>query len=279
MDDSALELTGELAEELERNSVVDPRTLPARFLHLKAMAQSPKHAWQAFQDNDRDSLAMRLGRGAHGMLFGNEVAVWDQPAANGKGGKAPRNGGAWANFQLQNPGKIILNRKEFDHAVRLTTAIREHSEARRLLFSDDVIHEQTIEWVQMGRPRQSTPDARGRFHLVELKTTRCAEPSRFHRDAVFRGYHAQLADQAAAIESLTDWAPERVYIVAVETAEPFVVSVMQLSQRALDQGRRMCERWLRRLLECERDNVWPGYSETVTEFDVPEIEPDLVFGD
>ena len=284
MDEATMALTGELAEMIEPAAtesprpLVNPRSVPLRFHNLKAMGQSPAHCFQSFQSGRWESLALRLGAGTHAMLFGQPVALWDQPAAKGNG-KAPRNGGAWTKFQAANAGAVILNRKEHDQSAAIAAAIRSHPDAARLLFSPNVLHESTIRWTQQGRERQSTPDARGPSHLVELKTTRCAEPGRFQRDAMFRGYHAQLADQSAAIESSTGVRPSEVYIVAVETVEPYVVQVLQLTSRALEQGEKLCRIWFERYMDCERSNAWPGYCAAISEFDVPDDDIGLVFPD
>lgn len=268
-------MTADLADELARNGrrkIVDPSSVPVRFHHLKAMAECGAHAYQSFQDERDETLSMRLGSGVHAMMFGKQVVVWDQPAANGKGGKAPRNGKVWDAFRSANPFATILSRKEHDKASRVVASLKSHPQAAELLFAPGVVHESTILWEQNGRARRSTPDARGLSHLVELKTTRCAEPNRFRREGVWRAYHAQVADQAAAIEASTGCRPYACYIVAVETTAPYVVEVFPLTQRALDHGARLCEQWLTRLLDCERSGRWPGYSESATEFDVFEAE-------
>ena len=287
MNDDMLALTGDLADMLDpgpaQHMLIDPRSVPLRFHNLKAMGQSAAHCLHSFQDGRPDSLALRLGSGTHAMLFGQLVAVFDRPAKKGSG-RAPRSGAAWTEFQAAHAGAVILSRKEHDKASAIADAIWSHADASRLLFGPSVLHEATIRWQQQGRERQSTPDCRGRSSwcgapiLVELKTTRCAEPGRFTRDAMYRGYHAQLADQSAAIDYETGQKPSEVYIVAVETAEPYVVQVMQLTQRALDHGAKLCRLWLERYLTCEAANAWPGYVAGVTEFDVPDDEIGLVFG-
>lgn len=280
MDNHAIEMTAELAAELassERRRV-DPRAQRLRFHHLKAMAQSPAHCFEAFQDDRHDSLAIRIGAGAHALLLGKPTAVFDKPAKTGKG-KAPRHGAAWEEFQAQHRGCVILTSKECKRADAIAAAIEHHEVARRLLLSDNVVREQTIEWEWLGRRCQSTPDARSAYSLVDLKTARCAEPGRFTWEALKRAYHAQLAFYRLAIESKIGVAPADCYLVAVESLPPHAVTVLQLTPRAIERGEVMCRGWMERFLTCEAANQWPVYAEATVELDVPDDDLDLVFDD
>lgn len=273
MDAIAEVMTAELVDELRSSErrLVDPRSMPARFHNLKAMGQSAAHCLSSFQDPDwKDTLALRVGKGVHAILFDLPIAIWTGKVRNGK---------AWDAFRLEHDGKTILTRKEHARAQAVADSIRRHHEASLLLFSDDAVREQTILWAQCGRARRSTPDVRGRYHVVELKTTRCAEPNRFCRDAMFRGYHAQLADQRAAIQHETGVLVPKAYIVAVETVAPYPVTVLELTERALERGAALVRGWLERLLVCEASGSWPAYAECSVPFDVPDDEISLTFGD
>ena len=272
MIDSALSMSAELAAELgasNRRLLIDPRTLPVRFHNMKAMGQSAAHCLASFQDRRFDSLPIRIGAGSHAMMFDQPWTVFPGKVRNGK---------VWDAFKSEHSDKPILNAKERDVAEAIAASVRAHDEAAALLFGPEMIREQTINWQQLGRSRRSTPDVRGPHWIVELKTTRCAEPGRFTRDGMFRGYHAQLADQMNAVEYETGRRPSKAYIVAVESSPPHVVTVMELTDRAIERGDSLCRGWLERLLVCEADNSWPGYRECIEMFDVGDDPVDLVFG-
>lgn len=273
MDDDAERMTAELADELASNErrVIDPRGVPVRFSHLKAMAQSPAHCFNAFQESERrETLAIRIGSGVHAMLFGQPVVRWEGKVRNGK---------VWDAFKAAHAGAAILTRKEWARAEAIAASVRRNEHAARLLFGPATLREQTIHWEQLGRARRSTPDVRAPHYVVELKSTRCAEPGRFCRDATFRGYHAQMVDQLAAVEYETGIRPEKAYVVAVETLPPYVVTVLELTPRALDRGSQLCRLWLERLLVCEQANHWPAYCESIDVFDVADDDLELTFGD
>ncbi len=269
MESEALAMTGELAAHIAANEVryVDTRDIPLRFHNLKAMGQSPAHCLYSLRHDSGKSLAIRIGAGTHALTFGQPVKEYTGKSRAGK---------AWEAFKEEAGPVPILNRKEFARASKIADAIRNHPVAAELLLAPGVIHEQTILWQQQGRARRTTPDARSATWLAELKTGRCVEPGKFVREATWRGYHAQLADQSAAIEFETGKKPEHVFIVAVETIEPFVVQVLELSQRALDQGERLCRLWFEKFLACEAANEWPGYCASTVPFDIAE-ENDMDF--
>jgi len=281
-------MPAELRAELVAPNVrklVDPRTLAARFHHLKAAGQSGKHAMLAFQGDGTDTLARRLGSGAHALLFGKPTALWDQPSKasqtkarkgktpSGKPSKAPRSGEDWDKFQAQHAGAVILTAKEMEAAKRIADAIHGNALAERLLFSPGTIHERSIIWSQLGRARQSTPDARGADHLVELKTTRCAAPGKFKYDAEKLCYHAQVADQRAAIAYETGGrAPREAFIVAVENVAPWCVTVFELLPSVLEAGERICAAWLERLQIYEMTDMWGGYTSGIEPWELVDRE-------
>lgn len=271
MNEESEQMTAELAGELAANNrelEVDTTAHRARFHNLKAMGQSPQHCRASFGDGRPDTLATRLGSGTHAMLFGLPHIMWTGKVRNGK---------IWDAFKTEHADKAIMNRKEWKRSEGMAKAIRSHALASRLLFGPGTIREQTIEWEQKGRSRRSTPDVRGLHHLTELKTTRCAEPVRFNRDATFRCYHAQLADQAAAIKFETGKAPREAYIVAIESVYPYPITVLQLTERALEKGAALCASWLERLVSCETTRIWPPYSTRIEMFDVPDLDFEMNF--
>lgn len=251
-------------------SIVDPRTVPARFHHLKAMSRSGAHAFDAFQASDRDSLAIRLGAGAHAMLFNQPVSVFLGAVRRGK---------EWDAFKARAGAGVILNAKEHAQASAIANAVRSHPTAARLLFAEGNKFEHTIIWEQNGRARRSTPDCHSPRHVVELKTTRNSDPRSFVYDALRSCYHAQVADQCAAVEFSYGTKVTDAYVVAVENVKPYVVQCYRITSRALEQGARMCRLWLEQLQACEAANFWPGYQQTMADLDLQDGNVELVFGE
>lgn len=253
--EAVAELSDDLDTELATNSIVDPRTVPVRFSRLKNLARSGLHYYDSVQSDTESTIAMRFGSGVHAMVLGDPFIVWPGKDRRAKGYKE---------FAAQHADKAIMTRAESAVATSIFSALTSHPLAGPLLFSAGATFEQTIEWDWMGRACTSRPDSRtGSEILVDLKTTQCAEPSKFERDAVFRGYHAQLAFYEMAIAHLTGSPPKDSYIVAVESKRPYAVTVLRLTDEARDHGQRLCRGWFERLRVCEASNAWPGYSESI----------------
>lgn len=263
MNDAALALSGELRDELEWPRDLDIRTLPVRFSRLKLFGQSAAHYQHSALrgDDSGDSLALRLGSGAHAMVL-------EQPIERFAGRRA---GKAWDEFKAEHAGKVILNDREWHEAKSMASAIMRRREAMDILFNDTII-EQRIDWTFLGRSCRSTPDARGPYHVAELKTGKTAHPSLFVRDAIRMAYHCQLSFYGDAIEHETGVAPSKAYIVAVEKTAPYPVTILELTERTLEQGRRTVRLWFEQLLSCESSNEWPEYSESIVPFDVPDFD-------
>jgi PDDEXK-like uncharacterized protein DUF3799 len=246
--------------------------LPVRFSRLSKMRQSPAHYKWALDHDGDETKALRLGRAVHSFLLGGDsVVVYD----------GRRSGAKWEAFEQDNAGKIILIPSEIESAIGMRASLQNHDEAMSLLSLSR--REEKIMWTFAGRTCQSTPDAFDVKQLTELKTTRSADPSRFVRDAIWRGYHAQCDFYRTALSHRDkDWAGphRRCSIVAVESAPPYPVTVLHLTERALEAGHKLWRLWWERMVSCEQSGYWPAYTESAVPFDVEDQDDDfsLVIG-
>jgi exodeoxyribonuclease VIII len=242
----------------------DVREASVRFSSLRAMARSPIHYVSAVLDGREDTLSMRLGRGTHAVLLGQPVAVFTGKVRRGKD---------WEAFRADSAGKEILNQREYDQARRIADSVHANDDATKLLFSPQVRREQRITWEFLGRECSGTPDAANYgYWLAELKSTVCSDPRRFERDGKFRAYHAQVAWYRRGMIEAGLGTPPDSFFIAVESTRPYPATVMRLTDRAIDQGERLCRLWMERLLACERANHWPGYVESIVDFDVEDSD-------
>jgi hypothetical protein len=236
---------------------------PLHFYQLKWMARSAAHC-RYYMDNPRkETLALRLGQAVDAIVFKTgHVLGWS----------GTRRGKDWNAFEEANPDAIILNDPERALAFGMIEALQDHRgtdtpDAMELLNG---VVQDTLCWNISGRDCVGTPDVWTPERIVDLKTTRNAEPNWFARDAMWRGYHSQLAWYRNGLICSGLAKPKDAYIVAVESAPPHPVVIRQLTDRALDQGDRLWRIWLERFLVCEASNEWPGYVQSSVELDVPD---------
>ncbi len=240
-----------------------------RISDLKRIGQSPAHYKAA-----TETAGSHIDRGSavHSVLLGGQhVTYYDRTTDDGKA--APRRGQHWEAFKAAHPDSLILTRAEVEQVDGMVQAVRACPEAMRVL---DGVKEQTMRWDIQGRACRGTPDVRCDQYITELKTTRSSDPRRFMWDALKLGYHAQLAWYLDGALKARVGTPDVAYVVAVESAAPYVVTVFRATERALEMGRRTYRSWFERLLNCEATDEWPGYVQTVVELDVPDRDGEAV---
>lgn len=249
----------------ERTAPVDPKMVRVRHSCLKRMSESPMHYLDSIRSPFEETLSMKLGSGAHAMLLGKPWTVFTGPVRRGK---------VWDAFEAGHAGAVILNQREADEARRMVESVHACPDAMALLKG--LTFERTLEYRHelQGRACQATPDAFCSQRVVEFKTARSAEPGWFNRDGKRRHYHAQLAWYLDAVAYSGLGTPAEAFIIAVESKRPHPVTVMPLTDRAIDLGRRACRLWLERLIACEAFDRWPGYCESPVPFDVTDDEGD-----
>jgi hypothetical protein len=246
--------------------------LPVRFHMLKAAGRSGMHARMALAGKgDPTTTAMEKGSATHAILFATAPVVFFP-------GKA-RRGKEWETWKaLRRRDELIVSRSEYEAANKMADAVRSHSLAMDVLNGT---HERTILWDSMGRTCRTTPDAASYLEFAtELKTCACSDPQRFVWQAIRMHYHAQMAWHLGGITNAGLGQPANAYVVAVESAPPWPVTVLRLTDRALDKGQALCQLWFEKLLGFERSNQWPAYAGHVVDLDVPDDDDlNLTFGD
>ncbi len=200
------------------------------------------------------TYAMQRGTAVHALLFGNRK-VCAYPGA-------VRRGKEYAAFAAAHTDHEILTAAEFDKAQRMADAVRSCKLAESYLKG---VVETTLLFRWMGLDCRATPDVNAPSHLTELKTAASAEPMKFTFQALRMAYHAQMRMQQIACG---DKRP--CFVVCVESAEPFPVTVFELDQRTLEIGEKLLVLWGERLKGCEASGMYPPYCQTVFPLIAPE---------
>lgn len=256
---NVIDLSAHLLTEMRKNSRIDPATVPCRFSTLKLFAQSPLHYWHAVTSGAfEETLSMRIGSGAHAILFKQPYVHWTGKTRNGK---------AWEAFEQLHAGKTILNNAELAKAQCMADAIMSHATANRLLFTDTKL-ETRIDWEWQGRAFRSTPDAFSRTTLIDLKCLRSSEPDAVMWQSAKMKYHAQAALYRRCLNSVGNNIKD-CFLVVVENKAPHPVSVFRFTETSLEAGDRTCALWMEQLRAAEAAGEYPGYTQTIVDLELP----------
>jgi hypothetical protein len=135
-------------------------------------------------------------------------------------------------------------------------AVMAHPVARELVTDHKA--EQSVFWEEDNLALKCRPDAWKPGILVDLKTTRSADPNEFGKTAHEFGYHQSAAHYIDGVKAATG---EELpfHFVLVEKTEPYLVSVVELDIEAINIGRQLNDRAKRIYRECVEANTWPGY--------------------
>lgn len=240
------------------------------FTHLKSMADSPAH-YRASVEEGFESPSFQFGRLVHyltlGGIEGEDYVVYD--------GKGNRNSNEYKAFAHLHKGRDVYKRSEVEEAMPLAAAVRMDPVVQRLGLLEGE-KELLVDWDNQGVPFRSHLDVlgvassgprKGRRHLVDLKTTTCSKPERFHWEARRFAYHAQLATYEDAARYLKQ-AIDDAFLIAVEKHPPYCVVVYSFTPAILEEGRRLARTWLEKFRICAATNEWPGYVLDVVPIDV-----------
>lgn len=248
---------------------MNPTDLPVRFSNLKRIAPSPAHYLHAITHPTIPTKPMRLGTLAHYGVLGAAFDDDERPIViyDGK-----RQGNKWAKFKLaQPPSAEIFTSAEVAESRPIVEAVLADETAAPFLQGE---RERKIAWRIGDRACSSRLDVLGRFEdggrfVADLKVTNSTHPRAFQAHAFKSAWHAQLAFYIDACASIGIEARDA-YLVGVETRAPHPVTVLRLTPRLLDEGRRMYHAWLELLRTCESSNDWPPYALSCVEFDIPD---------
>lgn len=228
---------------------------------LKLMAKSPAHYKHAI-DTGRDgkqTAAQRFGTLVHCLVLSGRYTVYE----------GERRGKAWASFAEAHEGELIVTSSEATEAMACARAVLHDPVAGPLLRG--TMPESKWQTRLYGREMAGTIDAFKPGTVIDLKTASTTEPRLFQWACKRMHYDAQLAIYCDAMRDIGHRVDD-CYIIGVEQKAPHCVTVLRVTERALDAARRKVRLWIEQLNACEAADAWPGYTQTALELDVEEDE-------
>jgi hypothetical protein len=236
-----------------------PPSCPAKFRYGQQHRAKPKREFD-------------LGHAAHHLVLGTgpELVIID---ADNYKTKAAQEAQAAAHAA----GQVPLLPHEYDVVEDMAAALMADPVASVVLKPGTGRAELTLVWRDaatgvMKRSRidyLKDPMPDGRVLVVDYKTARSAEPSAIERAIYERGYHQQLDFYVSGVTELGLARRPVPVLVVQEKTPPYVVTVGQIVQTAMNWGGVLNRTATAIYAECQRTNYWPGYTNAITAVQLP----------
>jgi hypothetical protein len=224
-------------------------------------------------DNPEQTEAMAFGEALHALCLGGWDGHFAVAPSCDRRTKAGRIN--YELFERSAAGRTIIRGEDSDTLNAMHSGIISHPTAERLIFGDDARSELSGFWrddehgilCKLRADRVVTLPGYGTV-CVDLKTTKDASPEAFQRSIGRYGYHLQSAWYLHGLAKL-GIPCEAFVIVAVEKDPPYGVAVYRIGDASVEQGHKECRRLLAKYVEATKTGKWGGYSEEITEIELP----------
>ena len=245
---------------------------PLSFSSLKAFSRSPL-AFMEYKAAKREPTpAMEFGTLVHMATlepdkYRTEVAIWD----------GRRAGNEYKSFVEENPDKRIITPKLAMDVRTAHTRLQENGLSCGLLGDLDM-REKRFRIDHCGIPHTGFIDGLNRWAVIDLKVTARVDHHSLQRTIWDFKYYMQAAIYMRAAEML-GYRPEAYFIIAVESAAPHHVNVVELEPHYIARGHIEWEKLLDRFKEWDGQahhshDVTAGYTMMDAPAWVPAMELD-----
>jgi hypothetical protein len=171
---------------------------------------------------------------------------------------------------LRDEGKVPLRPKDYAAVVAMAEAVWAHPIASKLLA--ETLPEQTLVWRDeaTGVLCRAKADALHPAGVVDLKSAESAAPYKLSKAAYEHGYAIQAPFYLRGFRDRFPGIVPFFVHIAVEKEPPYLVHVIQLTERAMTWGDRRVSQALEIFRDCSASGVWPGYpTDEITDIDLP----------
>jgi hypothetical protein len=241
----------------------DPAPAPSLSAGIagKLLNLSPAHAWHAYneerQDYRRDGSigtvfhALFLGKGGdYEVLEVDDFRTAAARAARDEALAAGRTPIKAADFETAAKMAEHAAMQLAEHEIGNFTNRPGKAEQVMIWQEGETYCRSCVDWLPV--------DLEAFPYIVNLKTTTCAEPDWWQRNALRCGYDLSEAHYVRGIRAVLGVEVRELFVV-VERTPPYCLSVNMLPAGALAMAERKRSYAVERWGECLRRGVWPAY--------------------
>lgn len=231
---------------------------------LMEFKRSPYHYWYKYLNPDYKpeppTPAYILGNAFHTYVL--EPHKFDKryfvmPELN----KATKEGKArWQKIQSELGQRKILSMSHYQIMQRMAESFQKHELASQFLEKANV--EQSIYWIdpETNILCKCRPDILRPNLIADLKTTINGSAKAFSKAIYDYGYHIQAAMIQGALLEIKKVKLNDFLFLVIEKSAPYAISIYQLDQASIEQGRQEFKQLLSRYKHCLETNAWPAYA-------------------
>lgn len=225
---------------------------------------SPAHFKAKFIDKtirpEEPSYAMKLGTAVHSMiltpdLFKKNIYIAQKIDARTKEGKEAK-----LQMERESFDKTVIYEADLPALIGMDASVKRNKPAQSVM--DETLKELSLFWKcpGTGLMMKARIDAVNTEYLIELKTTKSAQPKMFESTAFNLNYDLSLAHYLEGCRNVLHTKPNS-YFVVVESEAPYVSQTFLATDDFISVGH---AKWLDAIMllsRCYETKTWPGYSD------------------
>ena len=158
-----------------------------------------------------------------------------------------------------------ISSTEYELASNVANAVHKHPLAKQLLSKGFAEQSFWKDDKETGLSCKARCDFINGDTIIDLKTTGegNSNPEKFIKSVANYLYHLQAAHYSEVIGA------KRFVFIAVEKVFPHAISITELDEDALAEGRWLRQEALKKISQCHTDSYWQGYSEEIHKLSLP----------
>jgi PDDEXK-like domain of unknown function (DUF3799) len=166
----------------------------------------------------------------------------------------------WQKIQSELGNKETLSSNQYQVLQAMVESFQKHELANQFLENAKI--EQSIYWTDpdTGILCKCRPDILRCNLICDLKTAQDGSPRSFQYAAFNYGYYIQAAMIQEALIEIKKVKVKDFLFLVIEKSAPYAISIYQLDEPSLEQGRHEFKQLLVHYKRCLDTNDWPAYA-------------------
>lgn len=250
---------------------------------LEYIDYSPAHLKEQIEHPRPRTAPLSVGTAAHWALFEPELfkkmVVVLEEGADGRSGAVKE-----IKKEAEANGKVVLKQSGYytpkgDYVIgyrdiiAMSDAARNKDTIRELLKSPGysecvVVWNDPVTGLLCKGKLDRYCEWRMWSVVADLKTARYAKPALWRYDIKRFNYHVRAAWYLDALYALEQMDRRWMWIVT-EKRPPYESVVFEPSDKTLEKGREIYQRWIEKYSQCVEKDEWPGYADGIEPIDLP----------